>query len=124
VRTMTKNNLNAIRYIRLFVGRNYSKALEADHPRMIELMTDLKGLRMWDLDIGCARGTPKWKAWKIVAVALLETRSSVQRVTMLGSIDWKRKAELGNGNSKFLRQATMLTLDESDGKIIGVHTYV
>ena len=122
--TITKDNLNAIRYIELFAGHNYSDTLEPDYLSMLGLVMDLKGLRMLDIDTGCACGNPKWKAWKEIAVSLLEIGHSLQRVTVLGSTDWKRKTEMENGKSRFLRQASILTLNENNGKVTRVRKYI
>ena len=121
--TMTTPNLKAIRYIRLYVGINYNETLEADHRRMVYLLFEIEGLRMLDFDIGSARGTWRWKKFWALAGFLLRALHSVQRITLLGSFDWKRKAETSNGVSRFLQQATIMTLDERSSEIREVHTY-
>ncbi|MCJ1250195.1 hypothetical protein MMC30_007421 [Trapelia coarctata] len=102
MRSITKDNLNAIRHVRLHLGHNYSDTLRADCHRMFELMAEFKGLPMWDLDTGCPRGTPKWRDWKMIGMALLLIRDSVQRVSLLGPLDWQRRVIMSDGRSRYM----------------------
>lgn len=123
IRSITIDNLNAIRRIKLNLAEYFRENLKRDVPRMLDLTEEFSGLRELDLHVGCSRDTSIWNRWKSQGAIWLKRRLSVRKVTLLGSLDSQGKCKRRRHGKWCLREATVLRIDESSGEVKEEETY-